>query len=776
MWRSSTLAVLVASLFFLFHLTPAVTQAVEAAAQVSADDLGFDEILFVKRKPYSSDHYYTDINNGTSPDRFLPENSIRVVNVRTRQERPVVTAAQLPGGKGFIGKISLSFDAKKILFDFRENPSSGFRIWEVGIDGSGLRQVLRSPEDEAEKVARWGRPWHTDDIHPNYLPDGRIIFSSTRSEHTVLCGGSAALVAPTLHTMDADGKNVTQLTKSPVSEFCPVVLSDGRVMYHRWEYIDKGARVGKTIWSMNPDGSKPQNLYGLADDTTTVYMYPQPIPGDENRLVCVGTCHFPQGGCVGAIMLIDTKNGVRVRGPDPDEASFVKWDKRFPITNITPDVFIERRTEPGWHFRKDDGKYVHDKNGQSGHLYTHPFPINDHEFLVSYKVDPADHYKNVADAYSLYLIDTDGNHRLVHSDPTLSCWHPTPLVARSVPRRIETDRDPEYAKRNQALCVVTNVYQGMQDVAPGEVKWLRINEAIPRYWDTGRRWGSSLSSSSWKGALWPRVQWGVVPVEQDGSAYFTVPAGRSVFFQALDENFQEIQRERTYVNYQPGEIRSCTGCHGESGHVVPPVGAEAPRALRRPPSAPMPQPCDLVENGGTGLAGQVIHYPTDIQPIFDAKCVSCHGAEKPAGDLRLSGELTLYYNTSYEQLGSKQLAGPIIPEFTSFKQGDQGNYNGAYLPPRSLGSAKSTMMAILTDPAHEANAQDDHTKMLSKNERMILTRWVDSNYQFYGSYYGRYHMNWVNADPAIPAYRPEDFRRKSTFEEAIHMFAPEWHR
>ena len=208
---------------------------------VDPDELGFDEIVFVKRKPYSSDHYYTDINNGTSPDRFLPENGIYIYNVRTKSERAVVTAAELPGGQGFIGKISLSFDARKIVFDFRQDPGAGFRIWEVQTDGTGLRQVSFPPADEAEKVARWSPGWHTDDIHPCYLPDGKIIFSSTRCEHTVLCGGSSHLVAPGLHRMDADGSHVEQLTKSPVSEFCPVVLDDGRVMYHRWEYIDKGA-------------------------------------------------------------------------------------------------------------------------------------------------------------------------------------------------------------------------------------------------------------------------------------------------------------------------------------------------------------------------------------------------------------------------------------------------------------------------------------------------------------------------------------------------------
>jgi len=745
-------------------------------ALVGPDELSFEEIVFVKRKPYSSDHYYTDINNGTSPDRFLADNGIYIYNLRTRSERAVVTARDLPGGQGFIGKISLSFDAKKVVFDFRQDPGSGFRIWEVNTDGKGLRQISRPPEDEQEKVARWRKSWHTDDIHPCYLPDGDIIFSSTRSEHTVLCGGSSHLVAPGLHRMHADGTHVEQLTRSPVSEFCPVVLDDGRVMYHRWEYIDKGARVGKTIWTMNPDGTAPREVYGVADDTTTVYMYPQAVPGSDHRVVCVGTCHFPQGGCLGAIMLIDFGKGIRARGPDPDEADYRRWDDRYSVTNITPHVFIERRTEPGWHFLSENGKYVHDRNGQKGHLYTHPYPVSDHEFLVSYKVDPSDHYKQVADAYALYLIDIEGNHRLVHADAELSCWHPLPLVARPVPLRVQPPRDPKHAANNQALCVLSNIYQGMDGIKPGEVKWLRINEALPRYWSTGRRWAPSLSSSSWKAALWPRVQWGVVPVEKDGSAHFLVPANRAIFFQALDENFREVQRERTYVNYASGEVRSCTGCHGQSNRTASSAGSATPLALTRAPSIPQPQPCDLVENGGDGRAGQVIHYPTDIQPILDAKCVECHGQKDPAGGLRLTGEVTLFYNTSYEELARKQLAGPIIPEFTSFRQGDRGNYNGAYLPPRRLGCPTSTMIDVLTDSTHPKNAKDDHCGMLTQTELMILSRWVDSNYQFYGTYFGRQHPQWVKPDPAIPAYDPADFRRKATFEEATSFSAPEWHR
>lgn len=746
-------------------------------APVAPEDIGAEEIVFVKRRPFSSDHYYTDIDNGTSPDRFDPANGVYVFNLRTGQERPVVTAAALPGGSGIIGKISLAFDGQKVLFDYRENPASGFRIWEVGVDGAGLRQVSFPPADEAEKVVRWGKPWHTDDIHPAYLPDGRIIFSSTRCEHTVLCGGSAHLTAPTLHRMDADGGNLERLSESLVSEFCPVVLDDGRVMYHRWEYVDRGARVSKTIWSMNPDGSRPQELYGLADDTTTVYMYPQPLPGDDRRFVCVGSCHYPQGGCLGAVMLVDPGNGNRERGPDPDEKGFLATDDRYAVTNLTPHVFIERRTEPGWHFLADNGEYVHDREGTSGHLYSTPFPVTADRFLVTFKANPADHRQNTPNAYALWLLDREGNHRHVHGDPALSCWHPLPVRARKTPPVLQPQGNPALAAENEALCVLVNVYTGMDGVAPGEIKWLRINEAVPRYWDTARRWDPSLSSSGWKAALWPRVQWGVVPVEADGSAYFRVPANRNLFFQALDENFMEVQRERTYVNYKPGETRSCVGCHGQRNRSEHPLleGGQ-PLALRRAPSAPQPQPCDLAENGGDGRAGQVIHYPTDIQPVLDTKCVSCHGEKDPAGGLNLRGDLTLYYSVSYEELGKRELAGPLISEFTSYSKGDQGNFNGAYLPPKSLGGHRSELIALLCDPAHPKNVQENHAALLTDRERMVFRRWADTNYQFYGSYYGRHHSDWANPEKKDRDYNVADFRRKATFDEAISMFAPDWHR
>jgi len=734
---------------------------------------GTDKIIFIRRDAFSSNHYYTEYINS----RWTPGVNLCILDLKTGKITDILPEEF--AAAGIIARFDLNYEADKIVFDYKDDQNNGYRIWEVKIDGTGLRQVLAPPADEAKIVEKYQKGYHhgTDDMHPCYLPDGDICFISTRCQYGILCDPPDVFSSTILYRVKPDGTGLRALSNSSVSEQAPSVTPDGRIIYSRWEYVDKGARVGKTIWTMNPDGTKPQHVYGLADDTTTVYMYPQPVPGVERRVVCVGTCHFPQGGCFGAVMLVDYGTERQARGPDPDEPNYIQFDPNSPVTNLTPHVFVERRTEPGWHFKQENGSYKHDRNGTSGHLYTTPWPVSKNEFLVSYKVKPTDHYKQTPNAYSLYLIDTEGNQQLVHADPTLSCFHPTPIVARKLPPAVRTMNDPELAKKNQALCVLTNVYQGMEGVEPGEVKWLRVNEALPRYWSTGRRWSPALSSSSWKAALWPRVQWGVVPVEKDGSAQFVVPANRGIFLQALDENFQEIQRERTYVNYSAGEVRSCTGCHGQSNLATTSLqGTGTPIALTRAPSMPQPQPCDEVKNGGDGLAGQVIHYPTDIQPIFNSKCISCHGEKEPKGDLRLTGEVTTFYNTSYETLARKRLAGPIIPEFTSFLQGDRGNYNGAFLPPRSLGSPTSPMIEILTDPDHPKNAEDDHTKMLTKMELMRLSRWADSNYQFYGCYYGRQHPRWVEADPGKPDYDPADFRRKATFEEAVNIDAPEWHR
>ncbi len=710
--------------------------------RIRPETLGVDEIVFVKRKPYSSDHNYSVVNNGTSADRFLAENGIYIYDLRTNRARPVVTAADMPGGTGVIGKFTLSFDAKRIVFDYRQDISSGFRIWEVNIDGAGLRQLTFPPADEAAKVARYGNPgFHTDDMHPCYLPDGGIAFTSSRCEHGILCFTQPNVVTVVLHRMDADGGNITQLTQSLVSEFSPAVLDDGRILYHRWEYVDKGARVGKTFWAVHPDGSKSEELFGLSDSeyATGAFMYPQPVPGDRPLIVCAVGPHYPQGNSVGPIKLIDLSKDNRTSAP---------------LTNLTPEVEVAPN-QGGWLFAGSNAQIVN-VDGVGGLLYTHPYPLGEGRFLVSHKENAADHYM-AADAYGICAIDTAGNRAFIYEDEdgTVSCWHPTPLSAREVPEVIHSPRSADLQEKGEALCVVTNVYEGMEGVERGSIKYLRINEAVPQYWDTKRKWSPNYHSAQWSAALWPRVQWGIVPVEEDGSAHFIVPADRNIFLQALDEDYMEVQRERTYVNYRPGETRTCIGCHERFSEVPRSVASHAPLALERPPSKPGPQP-------GETDPRQAIHYPSDIQPILDAKCVSCHGASEPDAALSLVGTITPLHNVSFEQMRNRELAGPIVAEFVHHTGADHANRNGSYLPPKSLGSHTSGLVSTL----RTTNVCDPHHQLLSEGELLKVIRWVDSNYQFYGTYYGRHHG-------AHKAHA--DFRRAPKFEEAISRKAPGWH-
>lgn len=714
-----------------------------AAATSRLSSLGLEELVFIKRKPYSSDHNYSVVNNGTRADRFVAENGIYIFNLRAGETRALVTAADLPGGSGVIGKLSLSFDAKKTIFDYRENVSSGFRIWEVNLDGTGLRQLTFPPADEKEKVARYGNgSFHTDDMHPAYLPDGGVVFVSSRVEHGVLCSSQPGLVSMVLYRMDANGENMLRLTTSPVSEFSPVVLDDGRVMYHRWEYLDKGARVGKTFWVMLPDGSKSEELFGNSDSfhATGAFMYGQPVPGDKPRIVCAVGPHYPQGNNVGPIKLIDLSK-----------------DKRsaLPLTNITPEVEVAP-SQGGWLFATNSFKTVN-ATGVGGLLYTHPYPVSGTQFLVSHKAREEDHYL-ASGAYALYLLDTDGQKDFIYGDEdaTVSCWHPTPIVARKTPPVIRSNRSASLLEKNQALCVVSNIYEGMEGVEPGSVKYIRINEAVPQSWDSKRKWSPNYQSASWPAALWPRVQWGIVPVESDGSAHFTVPADRNIFFQALDENYMEVQRERTYINYKPGETRSCIGCHEQPGRTPRQNTSRTPLALKRAPSVPAPQP-------GESDARQVIHYPSSIQPIFDRKCVSCHGDTHPDGGISLSSTVTERSSVSYEQIRNNELAGPLIAEFMHYSGVDHANSNGSYLPPKSLGSHTSKLVSTI----RTSDRNDPHHQLLSQGEMLRIFRWVDSNYQFFGTYYGRRH----GAHAAMP-----DFRREPTFEEAISPTAPPWHK
>ena len=695
--------------------------------------IDFDKLLFVRRYTFQSTHFYTDFIDGCA--RY--GGNLSVLDLATGEVTDLIPEM----ADGIFDRFDLHFSATKIVFDWKRSPKEGFRLFEIDIDPhtgrrtGGPRQVTFPPADEAARIAKYGvQPkstpgpapyWHqTDDMHPCYLPDGGIAFTSTRCEYGTLCDGPDILSTAVIHRMDGDGRRIEQLTRSAVSEFCPTMLADGRILYTRWEYVDKGQLGVKCLWAMCPDGTGSVEVYGNDIPFPPSFMYGRQVPVETDLFVFTGAPHYPQGGSFGTIIRADTSKDIRTRAP---------------MTYITPNVDV--RQEPGWNQQRN-GRWVRDQNGP---LYTDPYPLSRGVLLVSHNPDKR---WNDVRAYGLYLLDDAGNHVLVYQDEEFTCRQPYPLRPRKAPPVIPPRTDPALAGKNLAVCVVQDISRGMTGVERGDVRYIRVMEQIPRPWDSRRFWDPDdrydrhthlISEGT---ALGGKAMWGVVPVEKDGSAHFYVPADRNIYFQALDANYMELQRERTYVNYRPGEKRACVGCHERPGDApdMRPVVAPVPLALARGPSRLQPQP-------GDDRPQQVLHYPTYVQPVLDEFCVRCHGGQRPAARLDLTGTLTTHFNRSYERL-VRLVRTPR----------EAADFDGtAYLPPKSIGSHVSP---LIRQVRKGCSGMDDP---LPEWAFVRLATWVDAAGIYYGSYWGRRHSRFKD--------HPY-FRIVPTFEQAIGPTCP----
>ena len=706
--------------------------------------LGTDQILFLKRHTYNSNHYYTEYINSSAPSG----GQLCLLSLEDGSVRDL--APEL--SKGIFGRFDLSFDARRIVFDWKRSPDEGYRLYEIGIDGTGLRQLTFPVENEARLIARYHRGYHhgTDDMHPCYLPDGGIVFISTRCQSGVLCDGSDSLTTTNLYRIDADGGNLRRLSYGALSEATPTVMPDGRILYTRWEYVDKGAVAVKCLWAMRPDGSGSSEIYGNDIAFPTTLIQGRPIPGEPNRYVVLGTPHYPQAA-YGTVVRLDLNRPIRTHAP---------------IELLTPRVTV--LDEAGWHFRNDSSQsWQKDRQGR-GPLFRDPYPIDRDHFLVAHKPAGAGPW-TTTNGYGLYLLEAGGHVEPFFADPAISCWQPLPVRPRKRPPVLPSEFDPQLAQNDLAACVVIDVYHGLERVPRGTVKYLRVLEQISRPWSARRPFGNQDSYDqqhacvSKDTALGLKVQHGIIPVEADGSAYFTVPARANLFFQALDENLMAVQTERTFVNFMPGEKRSCVGCH-ETPDDGPPKGASHPIALTRDPSSPGPQP-------GETTARRVLHYPTDVQPVWDRYCIECHNEKVHEGGLDLTGRETEFFSASYENLLPERRQGrtdrldPGLVPTIGENHPKTGNVH--YLPAKSLGSHNSLLVAMLAPDRVRLDgaklAGDE--KRLARLERLIeahreirlpseallkVTNWVDTNGQYYGSYFGRRNRAFRDH----PNYRP----------------------
>jgi hypothetical protein len=687
--------------------------------------LGAQRILFVKRDTYHSSHFYTDFIDGCG--RF--GGNLCVLDQKTGRVTDLIPEMK----HGIFGRFDLHFHANRIVFDWKEAEGKGFRIFEIEIDpvtgtrAGAPRQLTRPPTDEAARIKKYDNHqnggtarmyYHqTDDMHPCYLPDGGIVFTSSRCEYGTLCDAPDHLATAVLYRINGDGSNMERLTNSAVSEFSPSMMADGRILYTRWEYVDKGQLGIKCLWAMRPDGAGSVEIYGNDIHLPPTFLHGRQIPGKSNLFVMLGTPHYPQSG-IGTVIRVDTAQNIRTRAP---------------MTYMTP--YVDIRQEPGWNHYENGHWSRHTR----GPLYMDPFPLADDLFLVAHNPDkPWDDPK----AYGLYLLNAKGAHQMIHRDPETSCWQPIPLERRPVPPALSTSRNETLARQNLAVCFVYDIYQGMEGIRRGEVKYIRVMEQIPRPWDCRQFWdGVGHTDLISRGtALAAKAMHGVVPVYEDGSAHFYVPADRNIYFQALDEHYMELQRERTYVNYRPGETRSCIGCHEQPNDLSGVQGVTM--AMKKDPVMPGPQPGDM-------SGQQVMHFPSYVQPVLDRHCVTCHGSDSPKADLELTDTLTDRFSRSYDNIMKRGLIK------TYREASDWGG--SPYAPPKTIGSHASGFIEAL----REGKQHKDLNLPLSDFAR--LATWVDASGVYYGSYWGRRRLKYRDH----PNFRPVP-----TFAEALSTVCP----
>ncbi|HPD16635.1 MAG TPA: discoidin domain-containing protein [Planctomycetota bacterium] len=654
----------------------------EAAMRSALD---FDKLLFIKRFTQES---YPDVCLNHMPWVSRPGGDICVLDLKTGEVRNLLNGRL---GPGHVHGMDLWYGGDRVVFGYAkarsDQPPPGWlnratsfdlrrseeptHIFEIGIDGTGLRQLTQG---------EWS------DLDPCYLPSGDIVFVSERCGYSLQCNElDKDETSCNLYVMRPDGSGIRRLTVTKDGDYLPHVLADGTIGYTRWEYHERGWAHIQSLWYVRPDGTGADALFKQHFNEPWAVEECRSVPG-SHKLVGIATGHHTLPA--GPVILIEPQAGMN----DPNG-----------IHIVTPGV---RPPEGGMSGNPVPGGGVRGVGG----LYMTPWPLSEAHFLASYT------YGKETDAtgYALYLIGVDGTKELVYRDPAISCSIPIPLRPRQKPPILPDNTDPA---KPYAVCAVNDVALGVDGVDPTAIRYIRIAE--PLGWPYCNTYGGQRYEPDVKGVMinWNPVRiLGTVPVESDGSAFFQVPVDTAVYFQLLDENHMELRRMRSFISFQSGEQRSCTGCHHTWEKAPPPT--PTPLAMRRDPVVPTPPPWG---------ADKPISFLRDVQPVFDRHCVACHAGLKPAGGLDFSGGLTPRHNRAYDTI----LAAKLI---SRSNVGDDAKVT----PPLAFGSHKSHLIAVLRRAPHTERVK------LPQDDWLRLVTWIDAN--------GPYHDGFINKRQPEPPY------------------------
>jgi len=570
----------------------------------------------------------------------------------------------------------VSFDGKKVVFAISGKKGKGYKLYELEVDNpSKPKQLTFDPATDIVVA----------DYEPCYLPNGDIMFSSTRCFGMVDCAWNPV---SNMYLMNGEGKFLRRVGYDQVHTFYPVLMNNGTVVYTRWEYNDRILTSCMGLFYMHPDGTHQTELYGNQTTWPMTMIHARPIPNSEKIMAVAGGHHAPYSG---ELMIID-----------PIKA-----------TNGTAGIQMIAPKRPTKAVVKKDDMSA----GDVEFLFQNPLPLNENEFLVSWrKIEQEKLYK-------LYFMDVDGNRELLAWD-NQSVSQPVLLKARTrIPPRVASTVD--YSKKD-AVFTMQDVYVGAGlktrsgTVPKGTAKRLRVVKIDYRVQgatigQTGGQSGFVSCPVAKFGASWEsKTVLGEAKIYDDGSAAFKVPALTPVYFQVLDSNGYCIATMRSWSTLMPGEQFPCVGCH-ESKTESPNPGQVAlagePKELEKP----------------LGIEGRHFKYGDMIQPILDQHCITCHKAGHESG-LDLRGDLIWgadladadykdskrYWTRSYVNLTEKAASfgsGTYINCLSIFSMSEQ---QAAY----AFGSSKSPLMTKVINAKH-------NDVNLTKKEKEIIACWID---------------------------------------------------
>ncbi len=639
-----------------------------ALAEAKSGALGFDTLLLVRRKPLNPSHVYTYHVEGLSKGGGLFALSLKGGKL-TR----LVDASE-----GVILDCQVSYDGLQVLFSWKRTMREPFKIWRVNADGSGLACVIG--HDSNNMNACW-------------LPDGGIAFMSDRKPAFAYCWTSTS---PVLYRADGDGGNAVKLSANYLTDFTPSVMEDGRILFSRWEYVDRPAIPIQSLWAINPDGTSLAGVFGNRVLSPATFMEAKDVPGLPGKILCVMTSH--NGPCRGAVGLLDL-----TRGGNAQEA----------IRNLTPEVRVGPVDDAGA------------GNGLRG-PYESPVPLDARYYLVSREGRIL--LRDYACTVDAPLCEPEGGLGFYSAQPLRS--RPQPRTPR--PSRVDPNAEP------WAEVVLHDVSIGLGDaVKPGEVKRIAVVQEMEKDLrsETGQRqFGFQFPVVSCGATYAPKRVWGFADVESDGSAHFKVPSGVPLYFLPLDAEGRAVQRMRTFTHFMLGEKQSCIGCHADRNYVSPSVVTRGGRSLAAG------RPAQALSEPEWGRRDG-FSFPRVVQPVLDRHCVECHD-ERLAPDL--SGDRTDYFSVAYENLARRgtqaEHGGDARGGMAAFGKNPYTSwipsYNGCesnilQIQPKTWGSPVSKLADIVI--SGHPNAQGRKRVNLTSGDRLKILLWVDLNVPYYGT-------------------------------------------